>query len=241
MRTALGTLIAGLLVAQTAAQTDPGPGAASISGTWSSGAKNVLTGPGFCNPVTSTFTYPATAGISYSFTQDGYFEEALYRFTGNGTDPRCIIGLVQWQHGDYELLANGSIVLEPFASDGRQQVQDACAADSNVLRQFNQTTLFLSWQTYTDPQGNDRLQLYRFDGAPFAPMFRVSSTPTMLPTQPLTNTSIGVTAQRKRSITGPWSLEQQPQKRSAAQTSTTLALTAFYTMGLLSVGLLAAF
>jgi hypothetical protein len=45
MRTALGTLVAGLLVAKTAAQTDPGPGAASISGTWSSGAKNVLTGP----------------------------------------------------------------------------------------------------------------------------------------------------------------------------------------------------
>jgi hypothetical protein len=115
--------------------------------------------------------------------------------------------MVQFQHGTHLLLSNGSIVLEPFPHDGRQQVQDACAADSNVLRQFNQTTLFLSWQIYVDPQGNDRLQLYRFDGAPFAPMFRVSITPTMLPTQQLTNTTIGVTAQRKRSITGPWDLE----------------------------------
>jgi hypothetical protein len=94
MHTALRILVAALLVAHTTAQIESiGPdiqfnaahNATSIAGTWSSGSKKVLTGPGFCNPASSTFTYPATAGISYSFTDDGYFEEALYRFTGNGT------------------------------------------------------------------------------------------------------------------------------------------------------------
>lgn len=213
----------------------------SIAGTWSSGSQKVITGTGFCNPVDSTFTYPPTAGIGYSFTDDGYFEEALYRFTGNGTDPRCVVGVVQWQHGQHELLQNGSIVLHPFAQDGRQQVQDACAADSNVLRQFNQTTLFLNWRIFRDVNGNDKLHLFRFDGAPFPPMFRVSSSATMLPTQTLTNTSIGVQAQRKRSITGPWDLEAEVQKRSAAPANSQLALGAFFSAGLLSLGLLAGF
>lgn len=30
------------------------------------------------------FHYPNTTGIAYSFTDDGYFEEAQYRFLANG-------------------------------------------------------------------------------------------------------------------------------------------------------------
>lgn len=30
------------------------------------------------------FIYPANTGIAYSFTDDGYFETAQYRFQGNG-------------------------------------------------------------------------------------------------------------------------------------------------------------
>jgi len=165
----------------------------TLLGTWSSGSGNVRTGVGFANPINFTFNYPATTGISYSFTTDvlsdgsaGYFEEAQYRFTGNGSQPTCIIGIVQWQHGTYQLLPNGSMVLNPFASDGRQQVQDMCAANSNIIQQFNQTTLFSSWRIFQDPQRGPKLQLYMFNGAPDSPMYLVSPTPNMLPTTVLT-------------------------------------------------------
>jgi len=165
----------------------------SLLGTWSSGSGAVKTGVGFANPVDFSFTYPNTTGISYSFTTDalsdgsaGYFEEALYRFTGNGSEPTCIIGVVQWQHGTYETLANGSIVLNPFYTDGRQQVQDMCAAQSNIIQQFNQTTLFQSWRIFSDPQRGPKLQIYQYNGAPLAPMYQLSQTPNMLPTTTLT-------------------------------------------------------
>ncbi|KAG8994357.1 Reversal of tor2 lethality [Tulasnella sp. JGI-2019a] len=172
---------------------DTAHNATSLLGTWSSGSGAVVTGAGFANPVNFSFTYPTTTGISYSFTTDvlsdgsaGYFEEALYRFTGNGSQPTCIVGVVQWQHGTYQTLANGSMILNPFASDGRQQVQDMCAAQSNIIRQFNQTTLFQSWRIFSDPQRGPKLQIYQFDGSPLAPMFQLAQTPNMLPTTTLT-------------------------------------------------------
>ncbi|KAG8846568.1 Reversal of tor2 lethality [Tulasnella sp. 330] len=173
----------------------------SLLGTWSSGSMGVKTGVGFANPVDFSFTYPNTTGVSYSFTTDvlsdgsaGYFEEALYRFTGNGSEPTCIVGVVQWQHGTYQTLANGSMILNPFYTDGRQQVQDMCAAQSNIIQQFNQTTLFQSWRIFLDPQLGPKLQIYQYNGAPLAPMYQVSQTPNMLPTQTLTaNVTTGQT------------------------------------------------
>lgn len=165
----------------------------SLLGTWSSGSGNVVTGVGFANPVNFSFTYPTTTGVAYAFTTDtladgsaGYFEEAQYRFTGNGSQPTCIIGVVQWQHGTYQLMPNGSIVLNPFSTDGRQQVQDMCAAKSNIIQQFNQTTLFQSWAIYQDPQKGPKLQIYQYNGAPLAPMYQIAPTPNMLPTTTLT-------------------------------------------------------
>jgi len=173
----------------------------SLLGLWSSGSGAVRTGSGFCNPVNNSFTYPATTGISYSFTTDvlsdgsaGYFEEAQYRFIGNGSQPTCITGVMQWQHGTYELVSNGSIILNPFAADGRQQVQDMCAAKSNILQQFNQTTLFLNWNIVQDPQRGTKLQIYEFDGTPMSPLYLISPTPNMLPTQLLTNTTVSAEA-----------------------------------------------
>lgn len=131
-----------------------------------------------------------------------------------GTDPRCIQGVIQWQHGTYEIVSNGSLVLSPYAEDGRQQVQDPCAAESNVLRQFNQTTLFQSWRIFRDLQGRNKLHLFRFDGAPFPPMFQVYATPQMLPTRRLTNTTIGVVAQ---------SPNHKIRKRSAAVSTSNLS------------------
>lgn len=41
----------------------------------------------FADPMNNAapFHYPNTTGIAYSFTDDGYFEEAQYRFLGNCT------------------------------------------------------------------------------------------------------------------------------------------------------------
>ena len=185
----------------------------------------------------------------FASSADGFFEESLYRFTGNGayrlrparmsgtdqlllgSDPRCVIGVMQWQHGRYELVANGSIVLLPFAEDGRQQVQDPCAAESNVLRQINVTTLFLHWRIFRDPQGRDKLHLFRFDGAPLNPMIRVSDTPNMLPTRTLTNTTIGAQASRKRSLADQQDL---PKRNSATRPAIAMGISA---VGLVLAGL----
>jgi len=201
-RSLLAVLLLGLLSPAVAQDFSASHNATSLLGTWSSGNGAVRTGMGFANPVNFSFTYPNTTGISYAFTVDvlsdgsaGYFEEAQYRFTGNGSRPTCIVGVVQWQHGTYVINANNSITLNPFASDGRQQVQDMCAAKSNIIQQFNQTTLFLNWNIYQDPQRGPKLQLYRFDGAPLSPMYLISQQPNMLPTTTLTgNVTQGQTA-----------------------------------------------
>lgn len=91
-----------------------------------------------------------------------------------------------FQHGTYQFLDNGSIAATPFAPDGRIQVQDPCAAQSNTITQFNTTILFSSWRIFQDPTRGPKLQLYRFDGAPLTPQFLAALPPNMLPTQVLT-------------------------------------------------------
>ena len=50
----------------------------SIVGTWSSGSGQILTGPNgiATNPINSSFTYPGVGGYSFSFTEDGFYEQA---------------------------------------------------------------------------------------------------------------------------------------------------------------------
>ncbi|CAE6412286.1 unnamed protein product [Rhizoctonia solani] len=165
--------------------------ATSIQGTWSSGSQHVQTGPNFANPLNSSFIYPSTAGISYSFTDDGFWEQALYRFVSNATMPNCIKGIVIFQHGTYELNSNGSISLTPFGQDGRIQVQDPCAAVSNIITLYNQTEYMVQWRIFRDPTYGPKLHLFQYDGAPLAPMFQVYNPPQMLPTRVL---SVNLTA-----------------------------------------------
>jgi len=160
--------------------------ATSITGTWSSGSKAVLTGAGFANPANRTFSYPRTTGVCYSFTDDGFYEIARYRFNGNGSQPTCITGVLNWVHGKYEFQTNGSIVMTPFG-DGYQQIQDPCAAQSNFIEDYNITELFVEWRIFMDPSQGPKLHLFQFDGSPVAPLFQVSVTPEMLPTQLLRN------------------------------------------------------
>ena len=167
-------------------QYDLAHNATSIVGTWSSGSRAVQTGPGFANPANLSFFYPKTTGVSFSFSADGFFESARYRFNGNGSEPTCITGIINWIHGTYTLHNNGSITLQPF-NDGYQQIQDPCAAVSNFIEDYNITELYRNWRIFQDPTQGYKLHLFQYDGAPLAPQFQVSTTPIMLPTQQLRN------------------------------------------------------
>lgn len=95
---------------------------------------------------------------------------------------------MNWVHGKYDLLGNGSIVMTPFG-DGFQQIQDPCGAVSNFIEVYNFTELYQSWRIFMDPIDGAKLHLFQFDGSPVAPQFLLSATPNMLPTQPLRNVS----------------------------------------------------
>lgn len=92
----------------------------------------------------NSFAYPNVSGYSFSFTEDGYFEQAQFTWNSNATDPHCIEAVVLWQHGTYEVNSDGSITTDPtpFKGDGRIQVRlgecfarrrfavEACQTDS---------------------------------------------------------------------------------------------------------------
>jgi Chaperone for protein-folding within the ER, fungal len=67
------------LISSCAAQLVDG----ALVGTWTTKSKSVFTGPGFYNPVTDKLTEPNHPGISYSFTEDGHYEEAYFRAISN--------------------------------------------------------------------------------------------------------------------------------------------------------------
>ncbi|TFK27641.1 ROT1 protein [Coprinopsis marcescibilis] len=201
-------VLASLARFTTAQDTDPLPdidfnnahNATVIYGTWSTGSTAVRTGPAFVDPATLLFNYPPNTGESYSFTEDGYYEIARYRFNSNATDPRCIQGVMVWVHGEYTLNSNGTITMDPFP-DGFQQVQDPCAAESNFIETYNFRETFVQWRIFNDRSDGYKLHLFRFDGSPVAPQFLVSETPTMHPTRPLRNeTWIRVDGNQRRSL-----------------------------------------
>jgi len=173
---------------------------ANLVGTWSSKSKSVLTGPGFYNPVTDRLIEPALTGISYSFTSDGFYEEAYYRAIPNPTQPQCPQAIMQWQHGTYSLPGNGSIVLEPFAVDGRQLVSNPCSYGESVYTRYDQAELLKSYEVLTDPYHNiKRVNLFQFDGSPQIPLYLVYNPPQMLPTQTLNPTSSAAPAATAKS------------------------------------------
>ncbi|ORY26688.1 putative cell wall organization and biogenesis-related protein [Naematelia encephala] len=193
----------------------------SIAGTWSSNAA-VSTGGDFCTPAEMKFDYPNNTGISYSFTDDGFFEEAQYRYTANASNPSCIQATIFWQHGTIGFNDNGSLTLYPFGSDGRIQVQDPCAAVTNVITYYDQQTLYSDWGITVDAQtANYVLRLNRFDGAKMPPMYLIARPPNMLPTQILTGVNAsGQTVARKRStsdVSQFWQRSAAPERISARE------------------------
>lgn len=159
----------------------------SLSGTWSSKSNQVFTGPGFYDPIDELLIEPALPGISYSFTEDGYFEEATYQVGANAKDPGCPNAALIYQHGSYEIFSNGSLVLTPIEIDGRRLYSDPCNDNGvSVYSRYNQTELFLSFDVSIDDyHGRYKLQLYAFDGAPLQPLYLSYRPPMMLPTNTL--------------------------------------------------------
>ncbi|KAJ6456501.1 chaperone for protein-folding within the ER, fungal-domain-containing protein [Mycena sanguinolenta] len=211
----LGSLFALVLAGSLASAQDytADQNTTSITGTWSSGTQNVVPGSvrlassfffldtsdsgwildqGFANPAQETFIYPKASGVGYSFTDDGWYELARFRYTGNSSHPECIVGTVVWAHGTYDLLDNGSIILTPIG-DGYQQVQSPCNKDNtNFIQDYNITETYASWRIFTDVTFGPKLHLFEFDGSPVAPLFRVSDQPNMLPQQKLRNIEVQV-------------------------------------------------
>lgn len=154
-----------------------------LVGTWSTKSGKVLTGPGFFDPVNDSLIEPSHTGISYSFTADGYYEEAYYRTISNPTDPACPQAVMQWQHGTFEEMDNTSLILTPFAVDGRQLHSDPCTSDKSSYTRYHQTETMKTYQVYTDSYYNIlRLDLYEWDGTPMNPMYLAYDPPLMLPT-----------------------------------------------------------
>ena len=60
------------------------------------------------------------------------------------TTPDCASSIIQWQHGMYTQLANGSLILSPFEVDGRQLLSDPCSyPDQGVYTRYAQEEFFL--------------------------------------------------------------------------------------------------
>ncbi|KAA6414716.1 MAG: hypothetical protein FRX48_01466 [Lasallia pustulata] len=194
LRTVLGATAA--LASIATAQTTPiNP---QLVGTWSTKSHQVFTGPSFYDPVNEKMFEPSHTGFSYSFTADGFYEEAYYRAISNPTSPQCPSGIMQWQHGTYAQAPNGSLQLTPFAVDGRQLLSTPCSYQNAIYTRYNQSEHFMRYTVYTDPYHNVlRLDLYRFDGSPLNPMYIAYSPPQMLPTQTLNPTSAAATGGAK--------------------------------------------
>ncbi|GAA6005803.1 Rot1p [Rhodotorula paludigena] len=162
----------------------------SLYGTWSSGSGAVLTGPGFADPMNNDrpFIYPSNTGIAYSFTDDGYFESAQYRFNSNASRPDCPSALLTWQHGTYQLHNNGSLTMTPapFAEDGRVQTENPCTPQTAILAQFNEFELWNEWSVTIDVNHEAyMLQAVNYNGK-LPRLFLTTRPPAMLPTTSLT-------------------------------------------------------
>ncbi|KAJ5915010.1 hypothetical protein N7504_003893 [Penicillium tannophilum] len=170
----------GLFASVAAASVD------DLVGTWTTKSREVLTGPGFYDPLNDKFLEPNLTGISYSFDADGHYEEAFYRAIANPTDPSCPAGIMQWQHGSYVVHVDGSLTLTPIAIDGRQLLSEPCKQDTGQYTRYNNSEHFKGFATSIDRyHGVGRLDLTQADGKIMHPMYLVYRPPKMLPTNTL--------------------------------------------------------
>jgi len=170
----------------------------SITGTWTTKSRAVVTGPDFYSPLEEKFHEPRLRGHSISFTDDGYFESGFYTISTNGATPGCPVGIIQWQHGTYTFDINGSLVLFPFPCDGRQLISDPCTSGKGSYTRYNSTQIFKTWSTSMDNyHGEYQLSLAQRDGTLLPPMYLAYRPPRMLPTNPFSSSCM---PHRKRSL-----------------------------------------
>ncbi|KAH9012629.1 chaperone for protein-folding within the ER, fungal-domain-containing protein [Lactarius pseudohatsudake] len=143
------------------AQFDSAHSATPIGGTRASGSKNVIT----------------------LFTEDGI---ARYQMNSNGSSPQCITGVMNWVHGTFTYNSDGSMTMYSFGN-GFQQIP--MFRGLQFLGKLQRHGAYQQWQIFVDPTNGPKLHMYQFDGSPLLPMFLISTTPNMLPTQPLCNVS----------------------------------------------------
>ncbi|CAI4035671.1 hypothetical protein SMKI_13G3220 [Saccharomyces mikatae IFO 1815] len=220
----------------------------SLYGTWSSKSNQVFTGPGFYDPVDELLIEPSLPGLSYSFTEDGWYEEATYQVSGNPRDPTCPKASLIYQHGTYNISENGTLTLNPIEVDGRQLFSDPCTDQGvSTYSRYNQTEIFKEYNVGIDPyHGIYTLQLYQFDGTPMQPLYLAYRPPMMLPTETLNPTSSAVStddasSNKKRSLRSlvRRSLENR-HKTNAVKRESTSFLTSnaiwYISAGMLGVG-----
>lgn len=144
----------------------------------------MLTGPGFYDPVDELLIEPALPGISYSFTEDGYWEEAIYQVSPNARNHSCPTAVLIFQHGTYTKADNGTLTLTPFKVDGRQLLSEPCSDGGvSIYSRYNQTEVFKTYQVYVDPyHGRWRIDLIKSTGEYLQPLYLAYQPPQMLPT-----------------------------------------------------------
>ncbi|ODV84892.1 hypothetical protein CANARDRAFT_181069, partial [[Candida] arabinofermentans NRRL YB-2248] len=156
-----------------------------LIGTWTSKSKSVMTGPKFFNPGDELLIEPGMPGLSYSFSKDGYFEEALYRVSSNPKNHSCATAVLIYQHGKFQVNSSGAIHLSPFLKDGRMLLSDPCNdLGISTYSTYEQVETFTHYETYVDDWNNaneSTLQLYQADGAPLQKLVLVDRNVIMLP------------------------------------------------------------
>lgn len=180
MKFAVFSLVSSFLHANLASADTEG----SIVGTWSTKSNAVFTGPGFYDPVDELLIEPALPGISYSFTDDGFWEEAIYQVTPNPKNHSCPAAVLIYQHGTYKQGSSGSLTLTPFNIDGRQLLSEPCKDDGvSSYTRYQQQESFKGYAVYIDPyHGRWRLDLTKSDGSIMQPLYLAYRPPQMLPT-----------------------------------------------------------
>lgn len=97
---------------------------------------------------------------------------------------------MQWQHGTYNIAADGSINMTPIGVDGRQLTSSPCSYDEAIYIRYDQPEKMERYEVRSDPFHNvPRLNLFRFNGVPIQPLYKHYLSPQMLPTQTLNPTS----------------------------------------------------
>lgn len=98
--------------------------------------------------------------------------------------------MLQWQHGTFQKLSNGSLTLTPYGVDGRQLMSDPCNYQNSIYSRYNQSEFMQRYSIYIDPYHQVwRMDMYRFDGSPLPAMYLAYRPPQMLPTSTLNPTA----------------------------------------------------